>query len=48
MSYTREKQTLPEVFSIIGGLLGIIFTGCGIFMHAINEQLFEIELLNSS
>lgn len=32
LSIRREKQTLPEVFSIIGGLLGIIFTVCGIFM----------------
>ena len=48
LSFRRVKQTLPEVFSIIGGLLGIIFTVCGIFMQAINGQLFEIELLNSN
>ena len=48
LSVRREKQTLPEVFSIIGGLLGIIFTVCGIFMQAVNRQLFEIEMLNQS
>ncbi len=47
LSFRREKQTLPEVFSIIGGLLGIVFTVCGLFVQAINGEIFKIEMINS-
>ena len=42
----RIKQTIPEVFSILGGLLGFVLAFTRVVMIAINKNLFEIELIN--
>lgn len=47
-SFLRVKQTLPDVFSTVGGLLGIVFAICRLFVEGLNSQMFEIEQLNDS
>ena len=46
MNFIRTKQTIPEVFSILGGLLGFIIGLVDVLMGVINKNLFEIELIN--
>jgi len=46
MNFLRIKQTIPEVFSILGGLLGFVLACTRVLMIAINKNLFEIELIN--
>jgi hypothetical protein len=46
MNFLRIKQTIPEVFSILGGLLGFVLAFTRVVMIAINKNLFEIELIN--
>lgn len=46
MNFSRTKQTLPEVFSILGGLLGFVLGVVNVVMGAINKKLFEIEIIN--
>jgi hypothetical protein len=46
MNFLRIKQTIPEVFSILGGLLGFVLALTRVVMIAINKNLFEIELIN--
>jgi hypothetical protein len=46
MNFMRTKQTIPEVFSILGGLLGFLLGLVDFVMGIINKNLFEIELIN--
>ena len=46
MNFIRTKQTIPEVFSILGGLLGFLLGLIDVVMGVINKNLFEIELIN--
>ena len=46
MNFIRTKQTIPEVFSILGGLLGFVLGLLEFVIGGINKNLFEIELIN--